>query len=235
MERELLIEILFNREAALAFDFTEMGQFRIKVEPPHVIHMISHDHWQEARFKIPRALDAVVIEILKVQIEVGRLDRYQGPYGNTWFLMNKKQWGHRIVASFAEANSYKVLEVALPPRVVEFSEEFARMAIASIIDLFSEYDQVELTEKSRDMIASQIPLGLLCFTGIVQGGTNSIQAFQQINTKIQDDNILECCRVFLDNVGGKGPTTRYDNIETYPGIRQFVLKHIMNLDPVLAD
>jgi hypothetical protein len=41
--------------------------------------------------------------------------------------------------------------------------------------------------------------------------------------------------VFLDDVGIKGPTTRYGDVEVYPGIRQFVLEHIVNLDLVLAD
>jgi hypothetical protein len=85
------------------------------------------------------------------------------------------------------------------------------------------------------MTAIQTPLGLLRFTRIVQGGTNSVQAFQRINSKIQHDNIPNRCRVFLDDVGINGPTTRYGDAKVYPGIRQFVLEHIVSLDPVLAD
>src|SRR5258708_20013948 len=97
------------------------------------------------------------------------------------------------------------------------------MTIASIIDLFSGYYQVDLAEESRDMTAIQTPLGLLRFTRMVMGGTNSVQAFQRINSKVQHDNIPARCRVFLDDVAIKGPTTRYGNAEMYLGIRRFVL------------
>jgi hypothetical protein len=69
MECKLLFEMLFNLEGAIAFDFTEIGLFRSKVEPPHILYTILYDPWQEAPFKIPRALEAEVIEILKNAVE----------------------------------------------------------------------------------------------------------------------------------------------------------------------
>jgi hypothetical protein len=177
MERSLLFEMLFNREAALAFNFTEIALFRCEVEPPHIIHTIPHNPWQEAPFKIPWAIELDVIEILKARIDSGTLERCRGPYRNPWFLVKKKQGGHRLVASVRKVNSFKVLDAALLPQVNEFSEEFAGMAISSIIDLFSGYDQVNLAEERRDMTAIQTPLGLLRCTRMVQGGTNSVQAF----------------------------------------------------------
>ena len=43
--------------------------------------------------------------------------------------------------------------------------------------------------------------------------------------------------LFLDDIGVKGPYSRYDNREArgLPGVRQFILKHIQNLDRVLTD
>ena len=38
---------------------------------------------------------------------------------------------------------------------------------------------------------------------------------------------------FFDDVPVKGPSTRYDDQESAPGIRRFVLKHLENLDAVL--
>lgn len=234
-ERELLVEMLYNRESALAFDMTEIGLFSSDIEPPHVIRTLPHQPWQEAPFKTPRALENEVIEIIKVRLEVGIVERARSPYRNPWFLVRKKAAGHRLVNSFTKGNGYTILDAALPPRVDEFSEEFAGMAIASIVDLLSGYDQVELAEESRDMTAFQTPLGLMRMTRLVQGGTNSVQAFQRINSKTQHDNIPHRCRVFLDDVGIKGPISRYNDEEAYPGIRRFVMEHISNLDHVLAD
>jgi hypothetical protein len=40
---------------------------------------------------------------------------------------------------------------------------------------------------------------------------------------------------YLDNVCVKGPKTNYNKQELRPSIRQFVFKHLENLDTVLAD
>lgn len=85
------------------------------------------------------------------------------------------------------------------------------MAVASVVDLLSEYDQVELAEESRDMTASQRPFGLICMTRLVTNGTNSVQAFQCINSKTQHHNIPYRCTVFLNDISIKGPILPYDN------------------------
>ena len=52
----------------------------------------------------------------------------------------------------------------MPPDADEFMEEFSGMAVASLINLFSGYNQITLDEKDRDMTAIHTPLGLLCQT-----------------------------------------------------------------------
>ena len=49
----------------------------------------------------------------------------------------------------------------MPPDADEFVEEFSRMAVASLINLFSGYDQITLDERDRDITAIYTPLGLL--------------------------------------------------------------------------
>ena len=56
-EHDIFREVLFNREAGIAFDFTEKGCFSDDVEPPHVIPTISHTPWQAKSFKVPKALE----------------------------------------------------------------------------------------------------------------------------------------------------------------------------------
>ena len=38
---------------------------------------------------------------------------------------------------------------------------------------------------------------------------------------------------FFDNIGVKAPKTTYNNEESLPGIRRFVMEHLQNLDAVL--
>ena len=57
----------------------------------------------------------------------------------------------------------------------------------------------------------------------------------RIVVKILADLIPNVCQPFLNDIGIKGPYSRYKDREVVPGIRQFVLEHIWNLDRVLAD
>ena len=42
-EKDVLIEVLYNREAGIVFDFMEKGVFEPEVEPPHKIPVIQHE------------------------------------------------------------------------------------------------------------------------------------------------------------------------------------------------
>ncbi len=72
-------------------------------------------------------------------------------------------------------------------------------------------------------------------TTLPQGATNSVAQFVQIVLKILAPHLRDRAKPFLDDVGVKGPKTKYNNEEVAPGIRCYVLKHILNLDKVLAD
>ena len=55
-ERELVVEMLFNREEALAWTFSEIGRIRECVTPPQEIRTVEHSAWQSPGFPVPRAL-----------------------------------------------------------------------------------------------------------------------------------------------------------------------------------
>ena len=90
--------------------------------------------------------------------------------------------------------------------------------MASLIDLFSRYDQVELDVRSRDLTGFQTPIGLLRMTTLPQGATNSVAQFVRIVTKILEDLIPTDCLPFLDDIGVKGPLSRYEDKEVLPSI-----------------
>ena len=98
--------------------------------------------------------------------------------------------------------------------------------MALLINLFSRYDQVELDIRSRDLMGFQTPIGLLRMTTLPQGATNSVAQFVRIVTKILEDLIPADCLPFLDDIGVKGPLSRYEDEEVLPSIQRFVMEHI---------
>ena len=113
--------------------------------------------------------------MLRDRLDKGVLERYFGLYRNPWFLVSKKTLGqYRLVNAYMEINRYTIRDTNLPPSVDEFSEEFAGYQVSSLIDWFSEYNQLVLAEESRDITAFIMLLGLLRITTIPQGAMNSI-------------------------------------------------------------
>jgi hypothetical protein len=225
-EKELLMQVLYNREAVLSWDFSEIGKVRSAVAVPQQIRTVPHTAWQAPGFPIPRALTGTVVEMLKDRISSGLLEPCYGPYRNPWFLVKKKSGKYRMVNAAMNINKVTVRDANLPPSVDEFSEEFAGMQMTSLINFFSGYDQIELDSRCRDLTAFMTPLGLLRQTTLPQGATNSVAQFVRIVVKILADLILTVCQPFLDDIGVKGPYSRYQDIEVIPGVRRFVLEHI---------
>lgn len=121
----------------------------------------------------------------------------------------------------------------MPPDADEFMEEFSGMAVASLIDLFSGYDQITLDERDRDMTAIHTLLELLCQTTLLQGASNSVAQFVRVISKILEPISPNAVRVFLDDIGIKGPKTKYDGTEVFPGLHQYIFEHLINLEKTL--
>ena len=81
-EKDMLIEMLYNREKALAFDFTQLGRVSSDVAPPQVIRTIPHKAFQAPSFPIPKALIPLAIKMFKDRIDSGQLEPSEGPYRN---------------------------------------------------------------------------------------------------------------------------------------------------------
>ena len=68
-EREFLLEVLYAREAALAWSFFETGRVREEVCPPVFIKTIPHEPWQDKGFPVPRALKQVAAKMVQERME----------------------------------------------------------------------------------------------------------------------------------------------------------------------
>lgn len=122
-----------------------------------------------------------------------------------------------------------------PYLLMSFPKKFAGCTISFFIDLFSNYDQVELDKESWDLTVFMTPLNLMWMTTLPQGATNSVAQFAWIVLKILAPHLQDQAKPFLDDVRVKGPKTKYNNKEVVPGIRRYILEYIQNLDKVLTD
>ena len=121
----------------------------------------------------------------------------------------------------------------MPPDANEFMKEFSGMAVASLIDLFSGYNQITLDERDRDITAIYTSLRLLYQTTLLQGASNSVAQFVRIISKILEPISPNTARVFLDDIRVKGPKTKYDRTKVSPSLCQYIFEHLINLEKIL--
>ena len=72
-KQNLLLEMLFNREATIAFDSAEKERFHVFIEPPQVIPMVLHKAWQPASFLIPPALHETSVRLIQARLVCGTI------------------------------------------------------------------------------------------------------------------------------------------------------------------
>ncbi|KAH7247230.1 hypothetical protein B0J15DRAFT_353952, partial [Fusarium solani] len=89
-ELDVFLEIMYNREAALAWEFSECGKLDPLVAPPQVIKVVEHKAWQAKSIPIPKGCEKEVIKLLRTRMERGILEEGHGPYRNPFFLVQKK-------------------------------------------------------------------------------------------------------------------------------------------------
>ncbi len=82
MEKEVFIEMLYNREKALAFDFSYLAKVSHDVAPPQVIKTIPHKVWQASGLRVPRALLPIAIDMFQERLKHEVLEHRDSPYRN---------------------------------------------------------------------------------------------------------------------------------------------------------
>jgi hypothetical protein len=229
--------MLFKDETALGWTMSEKGQIVDEVEPPQVVRTVDHTLWKSVPYRLPHKLVSVEDDMVKERVSLGLIERSWGPYRNCSFFVPKKNGKYRFIISCTQANAVTLEDAGLPPNVEEFAEYFSGFPIISLIDIFCSYEQISLGEESRDLLAFQTSRGLYRPTIMVHGAANSVSVFVRIARKIVDRWLGTVCDVFVDDVAIHGPSTTYsdEGVPALPGVRRFVLEHIINIDKVLAD
>ena len=121
-EREMLIQVLKNREMALAWDFSEIGRIRAEVTPPQEIHTVEHKPWRAVNFSVLKTLQQTVCDMLRERLDRGILEYCDGPYRNPWFLVAKKNGKYRLINATMNINKVTIKNANLLPSVDKFAE-----------------------------------------------------------------------------------------------------------------
>jgi hypothetical protein len=234
--------ILLINERAIAFDESEKGQFHDDYFSPYIFPTIDHTPWAESMIPVPPSLQDQVNELLREKLKNGTYERTEGTsYRSRWFTVKKKSGALRIVHNLEPLNRVTVKDVGLPPDLDEFAEGFAGRSIYSAFDVFSGFDHRKVDVESRDLTSFETrAFGTLRLTVLPQGFTNLPSEFQRCMLFILQDEIPHIANVFIDDLGIKGPQTRYERAdgtyETVPGhpnIRRFVWEHALDVHRIL--
>jgi hypothetical protein len=235
-EKELLFEMLFNREIALFWDFIEKDSVRSKVTSLMKIRTMSHEAWQILEFQILKALIEIVAKMIKNRIKSDVLKLCYESYRNSWFLVKKKKKKkYRLINVALKMNWIIIRDANLLSAIDEYSEKFADCAIVSFVNLFSEYDQLSLVEKCRDMTIFMISLDLMKMTIIFMKIIIFVTQFVRMINKIIVDHVFHHALSFVDDIEVKESKMTYNNEFILSEIRRYVMKHIQWLNDFLTD
>jgi hypothetical protein len=104
-----------------------------------------------------------------------------------------------------------IRDANLSSAVNESFEKFVDCVIASLIDLFFDYDQLLLIEKCRDMIVFMISLSLMRMTTILMRAINFVAQFVRVVNKIIVDHVSHHALLFVDDIEVKRFKMKYNN------------------------
>jgi hypothetical protein len=114
----------------------------------------------------------------------------------------------------------------LSSAIDEFFEKFADCVIVSLVNLISEYNQLSLIEKCRDMMIFMISLDLIKMTTIFMKTINFVIQFVRMINKIIVDHVFHHALSFINDIKVRKSKTMYNNEFILFEIRRYVMKHI---------
>ncbi|KAL1937843.1 hypothetical protein VTO73DRAFT_12736 [Trametes versicolor] len=231
-EIDLLVNVLYERQLAIAFTDNERGIFNREYFPDYVIPVIEHVPWVRSPIPIPKAIEKDVHRLIREQTLAGKYEDSLASYRSRVFTVLKKNGSLRLVHDLQDLNAVTIRNSALPPRPDDFAESFVGRAIYGVADLFSGYDARTLDIRSRDLTTFQCMDESARCTCLPQGASNAVSDFGRCTKHMLRDE--PDAKAFVDDTGIMGPPTRYDDvaIPENPGIRKFVYEYATSFDRV---
>jgi len=240
-ERRLMHWLIGEQNEAFAWNDAERGKFKEEYFPPVEILTVAHIPWVKKPFRIPLAIHEEVCKMIKRKIDARVYEPLNLSYRSRWFCVIKKDGKSlRIVHSLEPLNRVTIAHLGLPPVTEELAMHFAGRACSGILDLYVEYDEGVLAERSRDLTTFQTPFGALRLITLPMGWTNSVLIFHDDVTYILREEIPKYTLPYIDDVPIRGPKTRYklsggrvETLDRNLRIRKFVFEHLGNVNRIL--
>ena len=234
-EKKLFLQLLLNREAALAQDQDYKQMLDPIVALPQYIRTIMYKAWQVPNILIPRALVLKVIKLLQTQQDKGVIKESYVLYQNLQFLVEKKDGFLQLINNIQLYNKYTIRDAFLLLSTNKFSKSVVECVLLNLVDAFSRYNQVSLDEKSCDITTFATLIGLFRMYTLLQGATNLVAQFIRIIVQVMLGLISKVANIFLDNIIVQGLVLQYKDKKTLLEIRHTVLEYLQNLNKVLVN
>jgi hypothetical protein len=157
-------------------------------------------------------------------------------YRSGIFLVEKKGSKLRIMHDLQPLNQVTIRDSALPPIIDDITEDFKGYSFYFLVDLKAGYNMVTLDKQSRALTAFYaLDFGSMQLCTLPQGFTNSVAEFCRRTNHVLLDIWNGKVRVFVDDIAGKGPKTRYNErtIDGNSEIRQFIYEGLHTLKETL--
>ncbi|GBG92188.1 hypothetical protein CBR_g54633 [Chara braunii] len=139
----------------------------------------------------------------------------------------------RIHTDLQLLNAVTVRDVGGLSNADALSESCAGRPIISVIDLYSGYDQFPVYPPDRPVTAMHTARGLIHMNVASQGWTNAVAMVQRHMIRAMQTVSPHITQPYIDDLAVKGPKEKEED-EVVPGVRQFVWKHIQDIDQVLG-
>ncbi|GBG74269.1 hypothetical protein CBR_g18680 [Chara braunii] len=233
-ERTLMVETMKRRQCAYAFNDDERGRLDMDKIPMIRIHTVPHEPWnlRGARYPNPDE-EKKVVDYLDGKMRTYVADYSNGPYASPWFCFIKPNGTLRWVQDLQRLNAVTVRDAGGLPNVDALLESCAGRPIISLIDLYSGYDQFPVYLPDRLVTAMHTPRGLIHMNVAPQEWTSAVAIVQRHIIRVMQMVNPHITQPYIDNLAVKGPKEREED-EVMPGVRQFVWKHIQDIDQVLG-
>ena len=199
-EKKLFLQLLLNREAALAQDQNYKQILNLIVALPQYIRTIIYKAQQVSNIPIPRALVLKVIKLLQTQQNKEVIKKSYILYQNLWFLVEKKDGSLQLINNTQLYNKYTIKDTFLPLGTNKFSKSVIEYILLSLVDAFSRYNQVSLDKKSCNITTFTTPIRLFYIYTLLQRATNLVAQFIRIIVQVILRLIPKVANVFLDNI-----------------------------------
>ncbi|MBW0531541.1 hypothetical protein O181_071256 [Austropuccinia psidii MF-1] len=123
-ETNLLKNVIFLREKAIAFCEEERGILKNSYGKPYEIPVITHEPWQKKPIPIPKFILPQFIELVRERIRTGLYEQSTLSYNSPVFCVEKPNVKLRIVHDLQDLNKVTIKDAGLPPNCDELVGSF---------------------------------------------------------------------------------------------------------------